>query len=121
MSSDVINFKEKFSKFNDYWSPKIIAQMNDYHFKLVKVQGHFTWHDHKDTDEVFIVLQGKLQVDFEDGNRILEEGEMIVVPKGLKHKPYAEKECKILVVEPKGVINTGESGGSQTAPNDVWI
>jgi len=120
MKSKAINFKKKFEKFSKQWSPKIIAQMNDYHFKLVRVKGDFTWHDHKDTDEVFIVLEGELRIDFRDGKVILKEGEMAVVPKSVEHKPFAAKECKILLVEPAGTINTGDVGGDQTS-RDEWI
>lgn len=121
MKKKAINFKDKFSKFSDQWAPKIIAQMNNYHFKLARVEGHFTWHDHKDTDEVFIVIEGELRIDFRDGSVTLGEGELFVVPKGVEHKPFAEKECKIMLVEPAGTINTGDAGGEQTAANDVWI
>ena len=95
--------------------------MNDYQFKIVKIKGDFVWHDHKDTDETFIVLEGKLRIDFRDGEVELEEGEMFVVPKGVEHKPYAENEVKILLIEPRGVKNTGEEEGERTAENDVWI
>lgn len=121
MTFEPINFKEKLAKFDEHWSPKIIGEMNDYQFKLVKIQGHFTWHDHKDTDEVFIVLEGQMSIDFRDGSVELSEGEMFIVPKGREHKPYAERECKILLVEPRGVINTGETESELTAENDVWI
>ena len=116
-----INFQEKFRKFSDQWKPKIIAQLNDYHIKLVRVEDDFTWHDHKETDEVFIVIEGELRIDFRDGNVTLKAGELFVVPKGVEHKPFAEKECKMLLVEPVGTVNTGEAGGDRTAPNDVWI
>ncbi len=116
-----INIKEKFSKFSEQWSPKIIAQMNDYHFKLARVEGDFTWHDHKDTDEVFLVIDGKLRIDFRDRSVTLHEGEMFVVPKGIEHKPFAQKECKILLVEPAGTVNTGDVSGDQTAEDDIWI
>ena len=116
-----INFKEKLAKFNEHWSPKVVAEMNDYQFKLVKVHGEFVWHDHKDTDEVFIVLEGTLDIEFRDGKVTLNSGEMFVVPKGMAHKPCAENECKVLVVEPKGVVNTGDTGGELTAINDVWV
>lgn len=121
MKKDVINIKEKFSRFSEQWSPKIIAQMNDYHFKLARVEGDFTWHDHKDTDEVFIVIEGELRIDFRDGNVKLHEGELFVVPKGVEHKPFAQKECKILLVEPAGTVNTGDAGGGQTSEDNVWI
>ena len=116
-----INFQKKLAKFADHWSPKIIAQMNDYHFKLVKFQGDFTWHKHGDTDEVFITLEGEMFIEFRDGKVELKTGELFVVPKGLAHKPYAEKECKIMLVEPAGTVNTGDAGGDMTAANDVWI
>lgn len=116
-----INLQEKLIKFSDYWSPKIIARMNDYHFKLVKFQGDFTWHRHADTDEVFITLDGEMVIEFRDGKVELKTGELFVVPKGVEHKPCAVKECKILLVEPAGTVNTGDAGGDMTADNDVWI
>jgi len=116
-----INFKEKLAKFFDHWSPKIIAQMNDYHFKLVKFQGDFVWHRHDDTDEVFIVLDGEMSIEFREGKVNVKAGEMFVVPKGLEHKPHAERECKIMLVEPVGTINTGNAGGDLTAEENVWI
>tara|TARA_Y100000588_G_scaffold387157_1_gene484314 strand:- start:1076 stop:1435 length:360 start_codon:yes stop_codon:yes gene_type:complete len=116
-----INLKEKLSKFSEYWTPKIIAEMNDYQFKLVKIKGDFVWHDHTDTDEVFIVLEGKMSIEFENETVDLNEGDMYVVPKGIQHKPYAENECKVLLVEPRGVVNTGNTEGKLTASNDVWI
>jgi mannose-6-phosphate isomerase-like protein (cupin superfamily) len=121
MNYQSINFKEKLAKFSEQWSPKIIAQMNDYHFKIVKVQGEFIWHDHPDTDEVFVVLKGQLEIQFRDGSVLLKEGEMFVVPKGLEHKPVAEQECYILLVEPAGTVNTGDIVSERTAANDVWI
>ena len=116
-----INFNEKLSKFSEYWSPKIIAQMNNYHFKVVKFRGEFVWHSHDDTDEVFIVLDGEMSIAFRDGSVELKEGEMFVVPKGAEHRPFAEKECKAVLVEPAGTINTGDTGGKMTAEDDVWI
>ena len=106
---------------NEQWMPKIIAQMNDYQLKLAKIEGDFTWHSHPETDEVFIVLEGCLQIDFRDGAVKLQAGEMFVVPKGTEHKPFAEHECSILLVEPLGTVNTGDAGGDMTAPSDVWI
>ena len=116
-----INFKEKFSKFSDHWSPKVIAEMNDYQFKLVKIQGDFVWHNHDDTDETFIVIEGEMKIEFENETVELSEGDMFVVPKGVEHKPWAENECKIMIIEPRGVVNTGNSEGDLTASNDVWI
>lgn len=121
MTYKPINFNEKFALFNEHWSPKVIAEMNDYQFKLVKVEGEFVWHDHKDTDEVFIVLEGELTIAFQDGEVKLSKGEMYVVPKGVEHKPYAESECQIMLIEPRGVVNTGEKSTERTAENDVWL
>jgi mannose-6-phosphate isomerase-like protein (cupin superfamily) len=116
-----ISFQEKLAKFSEHWSPRIVAQMNDYHFKVVKVQGEFIWHDHPETDEVFIVLHGQLVIQFREGNVVLHEGEMFVVPKGLEHKPIAERECHVLLVEPAGTVNTGAVVNERTAANDLWI
>ncbi len=121
MNFSSINFNEKLAKFSDQWSPKVIAEMNDYQFKLVKLQGDFVWHDHVDTDEVFIVLGGAMSIEFRAGKVNLSAGEMFVVPKGVAHKPCAEEECKVLLVEPRGVVNTGEAGGAFTADNDLWV
>ena len=117
----MINLKEKFSRFSDHWSPKIIAEMNDYQFKLVKLKGEFLWHNHAKTDEVFIVIEGSMQIELENETVHLNEGEMYVVPKGVAHKPFAENECKVMLVEPRGVVNTGNTEGELTAPGDVWI
>lgn len=121
MSNQAINLQEKLSKFSEHWKPKIVAQMNDYHFKLAKVQGEFSWHDHPETDEMFLVVKGQLQIHLRDGVVILNEGEMYVVPKGVEHKPVAEQECHIMLIEPAGTVNTGNVVDDKTAPNDVWI
>ena len=121
MSYEPINFSKKFSLFDEQWQPKVIAEMNDYQFKIVKLQGDFIWHDHKNTDETFIVLEGNLRIDFRDGAVDVSAGEMFIVPKGVEHKPYAEHEVRLLLIEPRGVLNTGHEGGERTANNDVWI
>ena len=121
MAYKAINFEEKYTKFADQWSPKVVAEMNDYQFKLAKVEGEFVWHKHDDTDEVFIVMAGQLHITFRDGEVTVNPGEMFVVPKGVEHKPWAEHECQIMLVEPRGVINTGDEHSSLTAQNDVWI
>jgi mannose-6-phosphate isomerase-like protein (cupin superfamily) len=121
MPNDVINFADKLTKFNDHWSPRVVAEMNDYQFKLVKLQGEFVWHDHKDTDEVFLVVKGEMQVGFRDRDVTVRTGEMLVVPKGVEHITRATNECHALVIEPRGIVNTGEAGGTLKAPNDVWI
>ena len=116
-----VNFTEKFAVFNDQWAPKIIAQMNDYQFKLVRLQGEFVWHEHTDTDETFIVLEGSLVIDFKEGAVTLNAGEMVVVPKGCLHRPRADTEAKLLLVEPAGVVNTGDTQSALTAPLDDWL
>ena len=121
MNYRAVNFEEKLGLFDEQWTPKVIAEMNDYQFKIVKIEGDFVWHDHKDTDETFIVLDGNLRIDFRDGHVNLTKGEMFVVPKRVEHKPFAESEAKILLIEPRGVLNTGHEGGELTAENDVWI
>ena len=122
MDYKAINFNQKYSLFNDRWSPKVIAEMNDYQFKLVKVKGEFEWHSHEDTDETFIVIEGVLQIKFRDGIVNLKQGEMFVVPKGVEHKPVAENEVKILIVEPRGVLNTGNLENNKlTSKNNIWI
>jgi mannose-6-phosphate isomerase-like protein (cupin superfamily) len=121
MSYQSINFSQKFALFAEQWKPKVVAEMNDYQFKIVKLKGDFIWHEHQDTDETFVVLDGDLRIDFRDGAVHVRRGEMFVVPKGVEHKPYAEDEVKLLLIEPRGVLNTGEVGGERTAENDVWI
>lgn len=121
MSSPAINFNEKFAQFSDLWSPRIIAQMNDYHFKLAKIQGEFIWHSHPETDEVFIVISGEMEIHLRDAVVQLKEGEMFVVPKGIEHKPVAEGKCHILLIEPAGTLNTGDAGGAMTKPDQIWI
>ena len=116
-----INLQSKYKKFNDLWSPKVIAEMNDYQFKLAKIKDDFIWHQHSDTDEVFIVIEGTINIEFEDETVQLDAGEMIVVPKGRKHRPFAKEEAKIMLVEPKGVLNTGDIESELTALNDQWI
>jgi mannose-6-phosphate isomerase-like protein (cupin superfamily) len=116
-----ISFAEKFDCFFEQWSPKVVAEMNDYQFKLVRLEGEFVWHDHQDTDETFIVLEGKLLIDFQGGTVELDAGQMLVVPKGVPHRPRASAEVKVLLVEPKGVINTGDVQSEKTAPLDDWI
>ena len=121
MNYQPINFQEKLTRFSEHWSPKIISRMNDYHFKIAKIEGEFIGHDHPETDEVFIVLKGQLEIQLRDGSVILNEGDMFVVPKGVEHKPAARQECHILLIEPAGTLNTGEVVNERTAANDVWI
>jgi mannose-6-phosphate isomerase-like protein (cupin superfamily) len=121
MAYRAINFRQKLGLFTDQWQPRVIAEMNDYQFKIVRIEGDFVWHDHKETDETFIVLEGELRIDFRDGAVTLGPGEMFVVPMGKEHKPYAAKEVKMLLIEPRGVRNTGDAGGERTAENDRWV
>ena len=116
-----INLKKKFEKFSDHWSPKVIAELNDYQFKLVKIKDDFVWHNHQHTDEAFIVINGTIYIEFEDKTEEINEGEMIIVPKGINHKPFAKNEAEIMIIEPRGVINTGQVNDKLTAPNDEWI
>ena len=116
-----INLQQKLSLFSEHWTPKIVEELNDYQIKLVKIQGEFVWHDHANTDEFFLVIEGSMEIEFEDQTMSLNAGEMCIVPKGIKHKPKAKNECKIMLIEPRGVINTGELKGELTAENDVWI
>lgn len=121
MPNAPINLSQKFSLLTEQWQPRVVAEMNDYQFKIARLQGDFIWHNHESTDETFLVLDGSLRIDFRDGAVTLNAGEMYVVPKGVEHKPFAENEVKLLLIEPRGIKNTGEQGGERTAPNDVWI
>jgi len=116
-----INLASKYNKINEHWSPKVVAEMNDYQFKLAKIKNDFIWHSHEDTDETFIVIEGKISIEFEDETVELSEGEMIVVPKGKKHRPYADEEAKIMLIEPKGVRNTGDIVSDLTSGDNQWI
>lgn len=109
MQYQAINLKEKLSEFNDLWSPKVIAEMNDYQFKLIKIAGDFKWHEHQGTDKVFIVLEGEMFIDFRDGQVKISKDEMFIVPGSADLKPFAEKECHIMLVEPRSVVNTGST------------
>ena len=116
-----ININDKLNKFSDLWSPRVIAEMNDYQFKLAKVKGEFVWHSHEETDETFIVLDGELLIEFRDKKIRINKGELYIVPKGIEHKPYAENECHIMLIEPKGIINTGDKSTKLTSKNNIWV
>ncbi|MBD9503248.1 cupin domain-containing protein [Pseudomonas sp. BGr12] len=116
-----INLQDKLGRLTETWQPRVIAEMNDYQLKVVKLQGDFVWHSHADTDETFIVLGGELRIDFRDGPLTLRAGELYVVPRGVEHKPYAEHEVQLMLIEPRGVLNTGDQGGERTAENDRWV
>lgn len=121
MNYTSINLQQKFRLFAEQWQPKVIAEMNEYQFKVAKLEGDFIWHSHKETDETFLVIEGNLRIDFRDGAVVIGPGEMFVVPRGVEHKPFAEREVKLMLIEPRGLRNTGDEGGERTAPNDVWI
>ena len=121
MSGKKINLEKKFSEFSEYWAPRIVAELNDYQIKLAKLKGEFTWHDHQDTDEAFIVISGSMSIELRDRKIDLSAGEMFVVPKGVEHKPCSKEECHLMLIEPRGVVNTGEAGGKLTAENDIWV
>lgn len=121
MASDKVNIEKKFLKFSKFWSPRVIAEMNDYQFKIAKIQGEFIWHKHDDTDEVFIVIEGTMKIKLREKVIKLNQGELYVVPKGIEHKPIARKTCKIMIIEPKGVKNTGDINNELTEENDIWV
>jgi len=116
-----INPLEKFSNISEYWSPVILGKLNDYHLKIAKIKGEFVWHDHKETDELFLVLEGNMKILFRDGDVELKAGELFVVPAGVEHKPVAENECKILLIEPAGTVNTGNTKSGLTRENPAWV
>ena len=122
-----IDLAGKIAQIGGYWQPRVVAEMNDYQFKVVKVEGEFKWHRHADTDETFLVLEGELLIDVRggpagDGTIVLAAGQMAVIPKGLEHKPRAATEAKLLLIEPRGVVNTGDGPADErTVANDQWI
>lgn len=121
MHYQAIDIRQKLGMLTERWQPRVVAEMNDYQFKIVSLEGDFVWHDHPETDETFLVVDGELRIDFRDGSVTVGPGQMFVVPKGVEHKPYAEREVRMMLIEPRGVPNTGTAGGERTAKNDVWI
>ena len=117
---EVVNLEDKFGRIGERWSPKIIAALNDYHVKAVKLEGEFVWHKHDDTDELFLVTKGSLTIRFRDRAITLGPGELVVVPKGVEHLPVADQECEVLLIEPAGTLNTGDAGGARTILPE-WI
>lgn len=111
---ETVNLSEKFSRFSDYWSPKIIGDLNDCHVKAVKIKGEFVWHHHDDEDELFLVIKGKLQMKFRDREAVIGPGEFIIVPKGVEHCPAAEDEVHMLLIEPQSTRNTGNITNERT-------
>jgi mannose-6-phosphate isomerase-like protein (cupin superfamily) len=121
MSYSPIRLRDKLAKFSEQWSPRVIAELNDYQFKLVKLQGDFVWHSHPETDEAFLIVDGELDIHFRDGEVRLAPGDLYIVPKGIEHKPFAAQECSVLLIEPRGTLNTGDAGGELTAEQNIWI
>lgn len=115
-----VNIDSKFAQFSELWSPKIIGQFNHLHVKAVKVHGEFVWHSHAETDELFLVHKGVLYIDYRDKRHVVRAGEFLVVPRGVEHRPSADEECEVLLIEPAGTVNTGDAGGERTA-EAVWI
>lgn len=113
-----IDLAEKLSSFSDYWSPKVVARLNDYEIKVVKVKGEFVWHTHDDTDELFLVINGELTIQLRDGDVMLRPGQMFIVSRGVEHCPKADGEVHAVLIEPVGVVNTGSAGGSLSAAYD---
>lgn len=118
MPNTVVDLAERFTRFSDLWSPKVVARLNDYEIKLVKVKGEFVWHTHQDTDELFLVIDGELTIQLRDGNVTLGPGQLFVVPRGVEHCPIADGEVRAMLIEPAGVVNTGDAGGDLTATYD---
>lgn len=117
-----MNLDQKFSAFDDIWSPKIVGEINDLHLKVVKVHGEFVWHTHDDTDEFFLVRSGALTIELRDRADVsLHAGEFFVVPRGVEHRPVAESECEVLLLEPAGVVNTGDTADPSLTSSDEWI
>jgi mannose-6-phosphate isomerase-like protein (cupin superfamily) len=118
MPTNAIDIAERFAQFSAHWSPKVIARLNDYEIKLVRLKGEFVWHSHEDTDELFLVIDGQLTIQLRDGDIALGPGQLFVVPRGVEHRPVADGEVRAMLIEPSGVINTGGAGGDLTATYD---
>ena len=121
MQQSPVNLEKKLALFSEHWSPRVIAEMNDCQFKLVKLAGEFVWHSHTDTDETFLCLEGEFDIQLRDRTVTLHAGELFVVPKGVAHRPVAPAECHVLLIELRGVVNTGDADDRQAAENDVWV
>lgn len=117
---DKVNLFQKLSLFSDRWSPKVVGEVNDFHVKLVKLEGEFVWHSHEAEDELFLVLKGRLRMQFRDRVAVIEPGEFIIVPRGTEHCPAADEEVHVLLLEPKSTVNTGSAGGERTRETE-WI
>jgi mannose-6-phosphate isomerase-like protein (cupin superfamily) len=116
-----VNLRAKFAAFSEYWSPKIAGQVNDVHVKLAKLKGEFAWHAHEAEDELFLVVRGRLKIEFRDGERWLDEGEFLIVPRGVEHRPIADDEVHVVLIEPAGTLNTGNIRDRHTVDEPEWI
>ena len=116
MTSRVVDLHERLSLFSEHWSPKVVARLNDYAVKVVKLKGEFVWHSHPETDELFLVVEGTLVIQLRDGDVVVGPGQLYVVPKGVEHRPVAGGDVSVVLVEPEGTVNTGGAGGPLTAP-----
>jgi len=116
-----ISLQEKLDTFGDHWNPRIIAELNGQHVKLVKFQGTFVWHKHEEEDEMFFVLKGTFRMEFRDRSMDLKENEMIVVPRGVEHRPIADEEVHVMLFEPAGTLNTGDAADQRTVEQPQWI
>ena len=121
MEIDVVDFADKFEKIQKLHSYKVVAQMNEYYFKLVRVKREFIWHRHPETDEAFLVFDGTLSIALRDKTLTLKKGEMVVIPKGVEHKPFCAEECKVLLIEPAETVNTGDARGKLADKELEWI
>lgn len=118
MANEALDIADKLSLVSEHWSPKVVARLNDYEIKVVKLKGEFVWHTHDDTDELFLVVRGELRIQLRDGDVVLRPGQLFVVPRGVEHCPIADGEVHAVLVEPVGVVNTGDAGGALTAAYD---
>ena len=116
-----VDLAERLSRFTETWSPKVVARLNDYEVKVVRLRGEFVWHAHDDTDELFLVLDGTLTIQLRDGDVVLGPGQLYVVPRGVEHRPVATGQVQAVLIEPVGVVNTGDAGGDLTAPHDTSL
>lgn len=115
MTQGVVDLDDKFALFSEHWAPKLVARLNDYEVKVVRIKGDFVWHTHEDTDELFLVLEGELTIQLRDRDVVLRPGQLFVVPRGVEHCPRADEEVRAVLLEPSGVVNTGDAGGQLTA------
>ena len=109
-----VKLSAKFDLFDEHWSPKVVGEINDSHVKLAKLKGEFVWHQHEEEDEMFLVVKGRLQIKLRDGDIFLEEGEFVIIPRGVEHLPIAEEEAHVMLLEPKSTLNTGNLRNERT-------